>query len=74
MPRTKRTPTQKELANAARAKQLSSKGNGGGVPWKTKEPSKSPCTPLPAKVTHKGGGAPVLATGGIQKPKSISQE
>ena len=67
MPRKKRTPTQKELVNAARAKRLS--GKGGGTPQKTKEPGKGPRTPLPTKAPRKGGGAPVPATGRNKKPQ-----
>ena len=52
--------------NVARVKRLT--GKGGGTPYKTKEPGNGPRTPLPA-TPHKGGRAPVPATGGIKKPK-----
>ena len=69
MPQWKKTPTQKELVNAARARKLA---GGSGKPHKSATFSKSAYIPQTSHAPHKGGsggGAPAPPTGGYKKPK-----
>ena len=55
MPRHKKTPTQKELIKAVRAKKLAS-GSGGGKPRKSATFSKNAHVPRASQAPRKGGG------------------